>query len=714
MRETGPVAKRVPQGGEKYLGLARTLLGQLKARMGGVPSGWWRKTLPDGTEIRVASIHGQDFVHVVTPSRGVSSAPSTLYMDSGYLVPGNFAWLDPEVIEPGTLYQSDNTATWQAMWSGPRYGTTFKPVEGVDGAAPPCLTYDPANATMKAACWDKTANHVGGLNYAPAMSSGKLRLFNQAKLGLPVGHPLFVQYENPIGANLAGWALVTADNGDYWIVRLDPPHGDITLTRLDTSTTLRTALAELADFDERRWLEAYILAHATLSSESQTIAWPSGLPGGSPLYGGWSWDWTGHEARICVMEHQGAITNALWYGSKSRVQSSVVQLTLSQVGGAWSASLSVVETATWRQENGLSTWVWYPAPTGYTCPFGAAGDGPYTETPLPNGAPIKVRAVQAEDGSTSWDVIRISTTSEVRPNTESASCVWSDFAYWSDGAVQPAYYEIRGGTMITQSATVESVTSSFESAGYHFINRKVLSYAPSGDWVAHPDTGCYVPSTYQTVNCVDVSTGSCNCPEGGGVSTRYYWTGTVTGEHLQSANATSAGGVAVVFPADVDAVVVYKVDAHTATGDKFTWLMGRTDIVPGTNNAWWASKWVCAEGGTPNPLGQRVTGNKPGVLSISSTPGDWTWGDSVARAYGAHGGEILVTDHQPLSADGLNLLGGGWLAIHLVTDPCWGGGPVVRQGCTSAMAAALSDTVEELTGGWPPTAGTDGKPVGCA
>lgn len=64
MRETGPVAKRVPQGGGSYLGLARTLLGQLKARMGDAPSGWWRRVLPDGTEIRVASLHGQKMLSI--------------------------------------------------------------------------------------------------------------------------------------------------------------------------------------------------------------------------------------------------------------------------------------------------------------------------------------------------------------------------------------------------------------------------------------------------------------------------------------------------------------------------------------------------------------------------------------------------------------------------------------------------------------------------
>ena len=74
MRDSGPVRKDVTSDTDaavptEYIGVARTLLGQLKGRMeaGGLAQLTRSVNLPDGTSITVASIHGQDTIRVYRP-----------------------------------------------------------------------------------------------------------------------------------------------------------------------------------------------------------------------------------------------------------------------------------------------------------------------------------------------------------------------------------------------------------------------------------------------------------------------------------------------------------------------------------------------------------------------------------------------------------------------------------------------------------------------
>lgn len=70
MRETGPVRKGVlDDGSAPYLSFARTLLGQLKHHMraGGLAQSSRSVVLADGTQITVASRHGQDSLNIVVP-----------------------------------------------------------------------------------------------------------------------------------------------------------------------------------------------------------------------------------------------------------------------------------------------------------------------------------------------------------------------------------------------------------------------------------------------------------------------------------------------------------------------------------------------------------------------------------------------------------------------------------------------------------------------
>lgn len=78
MRETGPVAKWLSSpNADRYISIARTLLGMMKERMKrvGLSQDRWRRKLSDGTEIEVGSIFGQDsiFISLKKAKRAISA-----------------------------------------------------------------------------------------------------------------------------------------------------------------------------------------------------------------------------------------------------------------------------------------------------------------------------------------------------------------------------------------------------------------------------------------------------------------------------------------------------------------------------------------------------------------------------------------------------------------------------------------------------------------
>lgn len=81
MREFGPAFKQL-QGDEAmpYIGVARTILGQMKnqMRLGNMPTGRWVRQLEDGTVITVTSQYGIDAIQIMAPVPGpaVQSEPT--------------------------------------------------------------------------------------------------------------------------------------------------------------------------------------------------------------------------------------------------------------------------------------------------------------------------------------------------------------------------------------------------------------------------------------------------------------------------------------------------------------------------------------------------------------------------------------------------------------------------------------------------------------
>jgi hypothetical protein len=117
MRETGPVRKDIsgdPEAAAPYMGMARTLLGKLKARMaaGGLAQLSHAQELPDGTVISVMSRHGQDTVRIfaaVPPGRADHPGGEQPW------TPPREDWApDEPVIEPPVIPQP-------YMWVGARY-----------------------------------------------------------------------------------------------------------------------------------------------------------------------------------------------------------------------------------------------------------------------------------------------------------------------------------------------------------------------------------------------------------------------------------------------------------------------------------------------------------------------------------------------------------------------------------------------------------------
>lgn len=104
MREFGPIRKDLGTDNEAaapYVGLARTLLGQLKTRMasGGLDQLQRTHRLPDGTVIRVASRFGQDEVRIETaPTSNPENIPSSVELPEPEET--TFAPEEPEYPEP--------------------------------------------------------------------------------------------------------------------------------------------------------------------------------------------------------------------------------------------------------------------------------------------------------------------------------------------------------------------------------------------------------------------------------------------------------------------------------------------------------------------------------------------------------------------------------------------------------------------------------------
>lgn len=86
MRETGPIHKKFAKGGERYAPLARTMLGALKKRLAlnRLKEGVDRKTLPDGTEITVKVLGGQEIVEVTPPKGGKEEETKCAKLLSGF------------------------------------------------------------------------------------------------------------------------------------------------------------------------------------------------------------------------------------------------------------------------------------------------------------------------------------------------------------------------------------------------------------------------------------------------------------------------------------------------------------------------------------------------------------------------------------------------------------------------------------------------------
>lgn len=136
MRETGIVALRGGPGKEDYNLFGRKMLAQLKARMKttGQRSGWWRRVLPDGTKISVATIYGQDFIHIRAASGALIEQTGPLTIEAGLLVIGEVGEGGEEGYFPGVITLSDTLYadvdvgdlspdwSYSGRWYGPAAG----------------------------------------------------------------------------------------------------------------------------------------------------------------------------------------------------------------------------------------------------------------------------------------------------------------------------------------------------------------------------------------------------------------------------------------------------------------------------------------------------------------------------------------------------------------------------------------------------------------
>lgn len=130
MRETGPVSKQLDnlEKSNPYIGLARTILGQLKADMAfiGLAQGVRSRDLPDGTSIQVSSRFGQDAIAITAPG---AVAPEVTTFGESFKTPEPPAIKEEQLIDEAVFtgvrvvgYGNvpNSGATFPLLWKGPQ------------------------------------------------------------------------------------------------------------------------------------------------------------------------------------------------------------------------------------------------------------------------------------------------------------------------------------------------------------------------------------------------------------------------------------------------------------------------------------------------------------------------------------------------------------------------------------------------------------------
>lgn len=392
--------KLITGGGEHWLPFARSKIRVIKSSS--LTYGSQKYVMPDGAEVEVRVVAEQEYIRI-------SASQCKFYMDSGVVDVRAIHPNLPDTLLPGTLYETDGIASYNAPFvlpdGGGKYrlnpsssnaaqisGNLTSQAGAFKGAVPvnaePAASFSPRKerddstvpATISFVPSDDnlTSKKVTAIFCPASVFTGRCRLYVQALYGqhlyvagsndpsvfpdLELGSPPGIRVpsfkrtgesfdEVPIGTS--DGVMLDKTTGKHWLVSPGPSCLFFPLVGTPCAEGLRKYLVEpVGDgldigAEGREHLEAYILSTCLPDRKNQqTVARNLDLPeGGSSMGYGWHWNWDGDRADIVVNEVIAQEVEGSDDYQKMRSTHFRVELSKSAIPSRWLVNAIVVEPA---------------------------------------------------------------------------------------------------------------------------------------------------------------------------------------------------------------------------------------------------------------------------------------------------------------------------------------------------------------------------------
>lgn len=234
---------------------------------------------------------------------------SPIYMDSGAIDVLSVSPADPQSALAAPLYYSNDQ---KAAYAAEKLLGKIKPPE-ITNLDPPVDT-EPGESFTPVAGGDLLGKKLCATNCPPSMFTGKARLYAQAQLGAPLrkwgwtlsttglGVPIWVHDSTGFVLDI-NVGVYTDDTNKHWLISVSGSGAMVTpLKPSKSAKLLRPNLSDPAYAADKTKIEAYILAHSTPGSASESFfVTVSGLPPPYMLGYGWKFNWDG--SRADIIEH---------------------------------------------------------------------------------------------------------------------------------------------------------------------------------------------------------------------------------------------------------------------------------------------------------------------------------------------------------------------------------------------------------------------------
>lgn len=519
MRYTGPRGKTFTGDKTKaqsLQGMADLLVGRVIKRLKAPPFngiGYLvdRIWLPDGSSlgcmVNMVGMHPVVRTWIESPGKAaealVFSSKRLLDTTAGFLQLGylDSPYLSPLVDYP-VLYQSGRTRALHT-----KFGNDVPAID----QEPISYWYDRDNSPLHYAA--TLEDKIAHTPLAATKSSGKMRLYQQARRGLQLTYP-------EVGIAPGGYSvgLWRDDNFVYWHVVVEhwSYTPNVTFTKFNLPeeyahhlNKLKHAISE-DDLDAELVCETNVLSYLELSTnasdkhtarikdEAGALWEPPAfriyqevtLNGGawaipSPVNGGWNFNWNGDKACIVLLEQVRASTPSFIFSRWADITSHVLELHISNVVEdgvlTFSASVSVLEQSNWHYNHGWGYW--FSSTTSTRTGMWQIGEQTATggaSHPQPTNVPLYAYYTGSTFKNNTRSLVRF-TFSHEDINTRESTCA-NDAVYgYVNGKFETGYVDIKSGQHQRSSVSFHGVTMSGEK--FPGNQHRTADVGLEGTWV---------------------------------------------------------------------------------------------------------------------------------------------------------------------------------------------------------------------------------------